>query len=147
MARKHLNLELSEKIQKSFDGKEELTSQGDVFNDNLPETLTAEAVEATVDYIGDFFAAGLHATGVVGVQAMKSDKKLLKVSAEVPMGAVGTANYEIKRETSSTPPGFKEPVITKGVSTQHFDFVGGRNSGALAQAKTAIKELAAETLK
>ena len=74
---------IASSLSKVTDGV--ISSDGDVFNSNLPEGLTPETVEAVSNYTTAFVASGLEAVGKAAVSAMEEDKQLNDVSAEISM--------------------------------------------------------------
>lgn len=147
MAKLKSNPEIVEKIKASFTGIEtgKGKSEGDIFNETLPEGLTAETVKAVSDHVTVFTAAGMEAAGTAVAAAMKKDKKLDMVDVTVPLGDFGNATYGIYREKEVTvPPAEKGGEPTKklqyGSTKVDVTFVAGKNSGLLGQARAAIKE-------
>lgn len=56
-----------------------------VFEKNLPSTLTMENVKNVNDYTRDFVTASIHAAGQASVAAMAGNKKLEKVEFTFPL--------------------------------------------------------------
>jgi len=135
---------LADKIHASLTGKDEISSEGDVFNDNLPEGLTPEVVDGVNDYVTGFSAAAVSAMGRYGVETMKKDKKLEDVSGTVPMGSFGVVECSVNRSTDMKVAG--RDITVKGGTTVGVKFNAGKNAGALAAARRDIKTLAGEIL-
>lgn len=125
------------------------TSEGDVFNATLPEGLTPDTVEAVNNHVTTFVASGMEAVGNAALAAMKKDKKLDIVNANIGLGAFGSADYGVHRNKEITIPpaekgGTPEKGFQPGASSVKVTFQAGKNSGLLGKARTAIKEQAAE---
>lgn len=145
MSRAKHSPELVEAIKKSLTGTESITSEGNVYDDNLPEGLTPDTVEAVSNYTTTFVASSVEAVGDMALQAMKKDKKLDQVEAEIKLGAFGKTDISVIREKEITIPprekgGEASKKIQPGVTQVSVDFVAGRNSGLLGKARAAIKE-------
>ncbi len=136
---------IASSLSKVTDGV--ISSDGDVFNSNLPEGLTPETVEAVSNYTTAFVASGLEAVGKAAVSAMEKDKKLNDVSAEIPMGAFGNVGYGVTRSREAVVPGTDKTTTVYGGTKVNVAFVAGKNAGQLAAAKRSIKEMAEEALK
>jgi len=146
---------LVEAIKKSYSDPSSgaMVSEGNVFNEHLPliktsgeETLqlTPEIITGVNDYVCKFSAAGVESAGDIALAAMKKDKKLDIVTAELPLGAFGRSNIAITREKEISIPspekgGTATTQIQYGSARLRVDFVAGRNSGLLGQAKAAIR--------
>ena len=152
MAKKVLNEVLVAAVAASLTGKETMTSEGDVFNGNLPKDatddlpngLTPAIVESVVGYTSDFVAAGTRAVRDVALAAMKKDKKLTDVQASIPMGAVGSMSIDINKSREGTPPGSTEKQTYFGGNTVKVRFSPGEGNtllnGERAGIKSAFKE-------
>lgn len=121
-----------------------ISSTGSVYNDNLPEGLTPETVEAVSDYTTSFVASGMEAVGHAAIKAMVADKAINQVTADIGMGAFGSVAYSVDRSKEYSPKG--EVVVVKGMPKADVIFEAGKNSGQLAAAKRLIKEIAKDAL-
>ena len=95
--------ELSEKIAKGVsvkDGKIEIDAN--TYVQTLPENLSVEQVKAVADHNSNFFPAATLAVGHAAIEAMKKDKKLDSLSAEVPL--IGKDHFDLTIERSRTFP-------------------------------------------
>jgi len=143
------NDSLIEAIKLSLAGVETgvATSEGDIFNDTLPEGVTTEHVEKLNTHITDFTAAAAEATGLAFVDALKKDAKLEGVVAKIPYGAFGEASFKVVAQQEVTVPGTSDKTTSYGNVLPKLDFVAGRNAGQLAKAKQSVKALVQAELK
>lgn len=141
---------LSAKIQSgiTIDAKASTATAADgLYKDNLPVGVTMEAVKAVSDYNTTFVAAGAHAMGIAVVEAMKGNKKMDRVSVDIPMGVKDNLSITVDR-VKEVPNRFGNgEVITKyGAVTASYEVRAGKNGGQLKAARLAINELAAIAL-
>lgn len=119
----------------------------DMYKDNLPTGVTMEVVKAVSDYNTTFVAAGAHAFGQVAVDAMKANKKMDRISVDIPMGVKDNVSYTVDR-LKEIPNRFGngETIVKHGVVTTSYEVRAGKNGGQLKAVRNLISELAAEAL-
>lgn len=147
MAKPKENPELAKKLVESIKGAETGTgtSEGDVFNDNLPEGHTKESANELFGYLTTFVAAGQDAAGQVALKAMEANADLKQVDVHIPMGGYGYGDYNVRQSAEvNVPPKEAGGASTKktsyGLTTPAITFVGAQSkSGLLGAARTAIK--------
>lgn len=124
-----------------------VTVADDLYKNNLPTGVTMEAVKAVSDYNTTFVAAGAHAFGVAAVEAMKDNKKLDRLTTDIPMGVKDNVSYTVDR-VKEVPNRFGngETLIKHGVVTTSYEVRAGKNGGQLKAARTLIGELAASAI-
>lgn len=119
----------------------------DLYNKNLPETLTPEVVKEVSDYNTTFIAAGAYAFGQLSVSAMSDNKKLTETNIEIKMGDKDSVSYNVLRSKEfNNSLGGGEKVLKHGVVTASYDVRSGKNGGQLKQARSIIGEMAAAAL-
>lgn len=115
----------------------------DLYNKNLPETLTPEVVKEVSDYNTTFVAAGAYAFGQLSISAMSDNKKLTETNIEIKMGDKDSVSYNVLRSREfNNSLGGGEKVVKQGVITASYDVRSGKNGGQLKQARNLIGELA-----
>lgn len=112
------------------------------------QNVTMEQVEQVDDIRTTFGAGSVYAVGELSVDAMASNKKLERVTVEIPVGKKDTLSIAVDRH-KSFPNHLTggDPVNKYAVVTAQYDFIAGKNAGQLKKAKLAIGELGAEKLK
>lgn len=144
MSKKEKPVALIAAIAASLEGTGEMTSKGNVYNDNLPEGVTPDHVEKIADYTTTFVAAGLEACGDAAMKALKKDKKLENVTSTIGLGDMGSVAYQIGRSREGVPPGGGEKTTYYGPSRTIVKFQPGENNSQLNAAKAGIKAAALE---
>ena len=145
--------ELKTAIIASLKGEESITSEGQVFNDNLGlAELTVETVDKVNEYVTNFSAAGMEAVGDYALATMKKNMELNNIVGQIEAGSFGNVKYSITgKAIVNIPPSEKGGEVTKGVSfgqtRMSLDFVAGSGGAGLSSIKKAIKEKATEMLK
>jgi hypothetical protein len=96
-------------------------------------------------------AAGMHAVGVKGIEAMEKDPSLNKVTCELPTIGKDTFNFsfERSRQVRASAPGEKDTTMkTKfGIATLGVDIYGAGSRGEVQAVKTFLSDKAADALK
>lgn len=145
--------QLKTAILGSLKGDEKVTSEGKVFDDNLPLAgITTEDVDKVNEYVTNFSVAGLDAIGEHALETMKKKPDINNIVGQIEAGSFGILNYSVAGQTSvNIPPAEKGGEVTKGTSfgqsRMSLDFVAGSGGAGLSSVKKAIKEKAAELLK
>lgn len=122
---------------------------GKPYDENLPETLTPELVEAVDNYNIAYVAAGTHAFGKLAVAAMAKNKKLETATVDLAMGSHNELSLTSKRAKAFKNNFSKEKeVITKyGQVTPMLTMVAGdTKSDQLKAARSEVSRLAQEAL-
>ncbi len=145
-------LEASDFIQAgiSLDSKTgDATVKDDLFSSFAEKhDLTMDVVDKVDDVRTTFSAGGVHAIGTLAVDAMASNKKLERVSVEVPVGKKDVLTVAVDRHKSFTNHLTGGEATEKyAVVTSQYDFHAGKNAGQLKKARTLIAELGMEKLK
>ena len=142
---KQLNEDLAKAIKKSLSGKEEVTSEGSVFNENLPEGITVKTVEQINDYTKSFVASGLKAFGEHAGEVMVKNKGIDKVAGSIALGPLGDVSYSFDREREVTPPK-GEPYTQKLASMVNVHLKSGKSGVELKKARESLRDLAEKSL-
>lgn len=146
-------LDLSKKIAEGIT-LDKKTGHGEaadgLYESNLPEGLTVEAVKAVSDYNTTFVAAGTHAFGTLAVEAMKGSKSLTEATVQIKMFGKDTLGVSVQRSkdynNSLAKEGEPKTITKHGVITTTYDVVAGNNRGQLKAARNEIAALASEFL-
>lgn len=119
----------------------------DMYKDNLPTGVTMEVVKAVSEYNTNFVAAGAHAFGQAAVDAMKANKKMDRISVDIPMGMKDQVSYTVDR-LKEIPNRFGngETIVKHGVVTTSYEVRAGKNGGQLKAVRNMISEMAATAL-
>lgn len=131
-------------------GGEAVASAGDkdIFHDYLPETLTPAVVKEVEQYKKDFFTGTSLAVGELGIQAMTKDKKLERVSIEIPMTGKDSVSHVLERRKEHVNHLGGGEVIEKfGVISTTYKVTAGEKAGQLKAARKIVGDLAMEKLK
>lgn len=126
-----------------------ITETSDLYEINLPEALTMQAVKEVSDYNATFVAAGTVAFGRMAVDAMKGHKDLQAITGEFKMGVKDklSMNIERSKEYTNHLSGNGEKTIKFGVTTTTYEVRAGKNAGQLKAARAMISEMATSKLK
>lgn len=145
MAKKEINEGLVKSIKGSLEGTSDVTSNGSVFEDNLPEGLTKDHVEGVHNYVTDFVAAGQLAIGEHVLDAMSKNKDIKEATGTIKMGVLGDATFSFDRDKTVTPPK-GEPFVQKLASRTNVRFKSGENGPLLKSAREQLREMADKSL-
>ena len=118
-----------------------------LYKDNLPVGLTMEAVKTVSDYNSTFVAAGTHAMGMVAIEAMKSNKKLEKLSVDITMGVKDNLSITVDR-VKEVPNRFGngEAITKYGATSVTYEVKAGKNAGQLKSVRAELNALASAAL-
>lgn len=145
-------LDLSAKIGKGLTlDNEVITASDGLYESLLPEGISMDTLERVQAHNTEVLAATAHAVGMIGIEAMKKDESLNKVTLELPTVGKDTFNFafERSRQVRASAPGEKDTAMkTKyGISTIGVDYYGAGPRGEVQAVKTFLSDTAAEALK
>lgn len=120
----------------------------DAYERSLAGTdLTLEVCDAVRNHNKNLISAVGLVTGELGIEAMKKDKKLEQVSAELAVGTDSVSAVFQRSKEGLAAPGSKETVTRLGVLTSKFVVDANGNKGDYKKVRTHLSSLAAEALK
>jgi hypothetical protein len=150
MSRIKKNEVLIDAIYKTLEGDSTIRGGDNVFNDHLPKVgevqVTPEIIEGVNDYVCEFSASAVEATGKYSIEKFLANEKLNDVDASISMGAFGEVNMSFNRHKEVPVVGKDTTTHVYGGSNVKVAFVAGKNSGAMAKARDAVKTMGAEHL-
>jgi hypothetical protein len=125
-----------------------ITSEPDLYEKTLPEDLPMDTVKRVYGHTEDVVAAMTLATGQLGEEALKKNKKLDSVSSEMKIGKHGDISVGyLRSETRTTrnPSDQSQPPkdVTKyGVTIPRVRTYAQKNRGELKKVRTMLSEKA-----
>lgn len=123
------------------------SAKEDLYDSNLPETLTPAIVKEVSDFNTTFVAAGAFAFGSLAVEAMAGNKNLERATVEIGMGGKDNLNLSIDRsKTFNNHLAGGGETVKFGIVTPGYEVVAGKNAGQLKKARLLVGELAAAAL-
>lgn len=123
-----------------------ITSEADLYEQTLPEDLPMDTVKRVYGHTEDVVAAMTLATGQLGAEALKKNKKLDSVSSEMKIGKHGDISVGYLRSQTTTvrnPSDPSQPArdVTKyGVTVPRVRTYAGKNRGELKKVRTQLSE-------
>lgn len=144
-------LELSKKILDNveIDSK---TGKGvekeNCFLQNLPATVTEEAVKDLEDYRTTYSSAATHAFGSLSIQALEKNADLSKTEIDLSFGVKDKLELSFDRSRSypNTIAGNGEKIVKFGVVTAGVTMAATHNAGELKKVKNLLGQLAFDAL-
>lgn len=144
-------VDLASKIKAGIklDGKTGIgAEEGNLYEANLPESITPEIVKTISDFNSTFVAAGAFAFGELAVDAMKGNKDLERASVDIAMGGKDTLSLNVdRRKTFPNHLGGGGETEKFGIVSASYEVIAGKNAGQLKKARTLIGEIALDSLK
>lgn len=143
---------LAEKLEKGMTLGEggNITVEKDLYEKTLPENLSLDMVKQVYGHTEDLIAAQTLATGRIGEEAMKKDKKLESVSSELPLDKFGKISVGYLRSQEQTIRNLQNPseppkkVIKYGVTSQRVTTFGQKNKGQVKKVREELAERGAK---
>lgn len=119
----------------------------DAYTTTLPEGLTPEIVKHVSDHNTNFVAAGAKVFGDIALGAMAKDKKIDRLSLDIPLTGRDKVSFSFDRSVTSPNPAIPGESLTRyGVLRAKVDMVADNNAGQYKVARTQLKELAEAAL-
>jgi hypothetical protein len=113
------------------------TGVKDVFERTLPEGLTMEHVDQTLNHIRDFSIAGAHAAGVTSVDVLKENKEAAQFSLHLPVSGKTQLNYAVNKQ--GTMQSANGPINYFGSVRTELK-VGGIDGAEMKRVKAVVAE-------
>lgn len=130
-----------------------ITADKDLYEKTLPDDLDMTTVKKVYGHTEDVVAALTQATGEIGEEAMKKDKKLESVSSELKIGRHAEINVGYLRHQDQKIRDLQNPqnppkeVRKFGVTTARVKTFGQKNRGELKKVRTHLAERAESLFK
>lgn len=140
--------ELADKLKNgmAIDDNGIITTEKDLFQSTLPEDLDMKTVNRVFDHTAELTSAMVLATGELGEDALKKNKKLDTVSSNLKMSRHGEITTKYDRRIERTVRNPQDPnakprqVVQWGVTTPRIKLSASKNSGDLKKVRQTVME-------
>jgi len=119
---------------------------GSLYKENIPEGLDEKIIKKVSDYNTDFIAASDLAVSELGLEMMKDDSSIERVTSTISMLSDKVSFAMDRKKTYPNHLGDGKEVVKYGVVNVNYSVKGGKNAGQLKKVRAEINELAEKLL-